>query len=82
MHRPPNIPSHLFMSICVTLLCCMPLGIIAIINSAQVGSKLAAGDYEGARKASSRAMTCNVLAVIGSLIMIAIYVIAAASQNA
>jgi hypothetical protein len=42
-------------SILVTLFCCLIGGIIAIVYSAQVNSKLAAGDYEGAVQASENA---------------------------
>jgi hypothetical protein len=33
----------------------MPFGIVAIVNSAQVNSKLKAGDYEGALDCSNKA---------------------------
>lgn len=50
-----RIPNYLVQSILVTLCCCMPLGIVAIIFSAQVNSKLASGDLAGARDASAKA---------------------------
>ena len=46
---PPKVPNYLFHSIVVTLCCCLPLGIVALIFSAQVNTKLAAGDVAGAR---------------------------------
>lgn len=52
--RPP-VPTYLGQSIAVTLLCCMPFGIAAIVNAAQVNSKLKAGDYEGAVASSNSA---------------------------
>ena len=54
---PPGapIPNYLVQSILVTLCCCLPLGVVAIIFSAQVNSKLAAGDYAGAQEASRKA---------------------------
>ncbi|HEX7808552.1 MAG TPA: CD225/dispanin family protein [Thermoanaerobaculia bacterium] len=42
-------------SIIVTLCCCLPLGVVAIIFAAQVNTKLAAGDIAGAREASDKA---------------------------
>ena len=51
----PTIPNYLVQSILVTLCCCLPLGVVAIIFSAQVNSKLAAGDYAGAQEASRKA---------------------------
>jgi hypothetical protein len=49
------IPNYLVQSILVTLCCCMPLGIVAIVFAAQVNSKLAVGDVMGAREASAKA---------------------------
>jgi hypothetical protein len=59
----PPIKNYLIQSILVTLCCCMPLGIVAIVFAAQVNSKLAAGDVAGAREASSRARMCCWIAV-------------------
>jgi len=50
-----TINSYLVQSILVTLCCCMPFGIVAIVYAAQVNSKLAAGDQDGALAASNNA---------------------------
>ena len=50
-----NVPNYLVQSILVTLFCCLPLGIVAIVFAAQVNSKLALGDFYGAQEASSKA---------------------------
>jgi hypothetical protein len=47
------IPNYLVQAILVTVLCCLPFGIVSIIYAAQVNSKLAVGDVAGAL-ASSR----------------------------
>ena len=52
-----HVPSHLAPAILVTLLCCLPFGIVAIVFAAQVNGKLQAGDYEGALRASNNAKT-------------------------
>ena len=52
---PMKIPNYLAQSILVTLFCCMPLGIPAIIFSAQVNGKIQAGDIPGALEASRKA---------------------------
>ena len=49
------IPNYLTQSIICTLLCCLPLGIVGIIYAAQVNTKVAQGDIEGARNASKNA---------------------------
>lgn len=62
----PPIPNYLVQSILVTLCCCLPLGIVAIVFSAQVNSKLAAGDVAGAMDASNKAkMFCWIAFGIG-----------------
>lgn len=50
---PPK--NWLVESILVTLFCCLPLGIVGIVFAAQVNSKFAAGDYNGAVSASKDA---------------------------
>lgn len=72
---PQDIPNHLAWTIIATVLgtCfCCPLGllgIVGIVYSNQVNSKLLAGDIAGARQASNNAKTwaivATVLAVIG-----------------
>ena len=53
---PPQQPKNwLVESILVTIFCCLPFGIVGIINAAQVSSKYASGDYSGAERASQEA---------------------------
>jgi hypothetical protein len=42
-------------AILVTIFCCLPFGIPAIVFAAQVNGKLEAGDYDGAIKKSKQA---------------------------
>ena len=51
----PNVPNYLVQAILVTVFCCVPLGIVSIVFSAQVNGKLAAGDYAGAVETSNKA---------------------------
>jgi hypothetical protein len=51
----PTIPNYLVQSILVTLCCCMPFGIVAIVYAAQVNAKLAGGDIAGALESSRNA---------------------------
>jgi len=51
--RPPK--SYLAQSILVTVFCCMPLGIVGIVNAANVESRFYAGDIEGSKRASREA---------------------------
>lgn len=49
---PPHIPNYLVQSILVTIFCCVPLGIPAIVYAAQVNGRIQAGDIQGAMDAS------------------------------
>lgn len=49
-----NVSTYWVQSILVTLFCCLPLGIFAMIKSAETSSKLKIGDYQGALAASNQ----------------------------
>jgi len=50
-----EVPNYLVQAILVTLCCCLPVGIPAIIYASQVKTKLAAGDFAGAQASSKNA---------------------------
>ena len=50
-----QVPNYLVQAILVTLFCCLPSGIAAIVFAAQVNGKLSAGDYAGAVDLSKKA---------------------------
>jgi hypothetical protein len=72
--RRADVPNYLTQSILCTLLCCWPLGIVAIVNAAQVNNKLATGDSEGAQKASDRARLWCWLSFLLGLIAVPLFV--------
>lgn len=72
--RPPMPDTHLLSSILVTLFCCMPFGIIAIIKSAQVESLHYKGLYNEAQRASAEAARWSMWGFLCILIPVAIYV--------
>jgi hypothetical protein len=47
-----QIQNYLVPSILVTLCCCVPAGIVAIVYAAQVNTKIYAGDIAGAQESS------------------------------
>ena len=51
----PQIQSHMVLAIIITLVCCIPFGIPAIVYAAQVSGKVAAGNIEGALESSRKA---------------------------
>jgi hypothetical protein len=51
------VSNYLVPAILVTVLCCLPTGIAAIIYAAQVNTKLAAGDVPGAQESARKAKT-------------------------
>ncbi len=51
--KPPK--SWLIESILVTLFCCLPLGIVGIVNATRVESRFYAGDVAGSNQASADA---------------------------
>ncbi len=52
---PVNIPNYLVQAILVTVFCCLPFGIAAIVFAAQVNGKVQAGDIAGAMESSRKA---------------------------
>lgn len=81
--NPQNIQNYLWQSIVVTVLCCLPLGIPAIVYATKVNNALMQGDTAAAQKASESAkMWCIislVCGIVGSLAYIIFVVIAAAA---
>jgi Interferon-induced transmembrane protein/zinc-ribbon domain len=67
-----NVPNYLVFAILVTVLCCLPAGIPAIVYAAQVNGKLQAGDIAGAQQASNNAkMWCWISAGLALAFMVA-----------
>ena len=60
----PCPPTYLALSIIVTVLCCLPLGIVGIIKSSNVSKEYAAGNYAGAKDASKQAKTWSIIGLI------------------
>ncbi len=67
------IPNHLVGAILATILCCVPFGIPAIVYASQVNSRIAAGDLEGAMRASKNANTWIIVSVIAGFFVALVY---------
>lgn len=69
--------SGLASSIIVTILCCVPFGIPAIVNSARCNTFINQGDYAAARQAADKAATWRMWAIIGGVIPLVLNVLIA-----
>lgn len=65
----PTVPNYLVQSILVTICCCIPFGIVAIVYAAQVNSKVAMGDFDGARTSSDNAKKWCWIALITGIVV-------------
>lgn len=67
---PPCPPNHLFEAISVTLCCCLPFGIVAIVYACQVNTLYAQGRYLEASRASEKAHNWITVAVVTNLVLL------------
>lgn len=67
--QPVHVSNYLVPAILVTIFCCLPAGIVAIVYAAQVNAKLAGGDVAGAMESSRNAKNWTLIsALIGVVI--------------
>src|SRR5213076_1562788 len=69
-----TVPNYMVPAI-ISIFCCWPLAIPAIIFAAQVNSKVAAGDVAGAQDSSKKAKMFSFIAIGIGIVIILIYVI-------
>jgi hypothetical protein len=69
-----TVPNYLVPAI-ISIFCCWPLAIPAIIFATQVNGKVAAGDIAGAQEASKKAKMFAFIAIGLGLVGILIYII-------
>ena len=73
MEAPPD--NNLVWAILSTVLCCMPLGIVAIIKSTKVAELWYQGDKEGALKAAADAKKYAILGAVILGVLIVLYIL-------
>ena len=69
-----TVPNYLVPAI-LSLFCCWPLAIVAIIFAAQVNGKVAAGDIAGASDSAKKAKMFSFIAIGLGLLMILCYIV-------
>src|ERR1700752_1807330 len=71
---PASVPNFLVPAI-ISLFCCLPLGVVAVIFAAQVNGKVAAGDTAGALDSSKKAKMFSYISIGLGLAGILCYVL-------
>jgi hypothetical protein len=71
--QPPK--TWLLESILVTILCCLPLGIVGIIQASRVETRYYAGDIAGAKRASDEAGKWTKIGAIAGVVGVLLYII-------
>ena len=69
-----SVPNYLVPAI-LSLFCCMPLGVVAVIFAAQVNGKVAAGDIAGATDSAKKAKMFSFIAIGLGLLLILCYIV-------
>lgn len=64
----PCPPSHLGWAIASTVLCCLPLGVVAIIMSSKVQQRYNRGDIAGAKRASEATDWWIIGSIVGGIL--------------
>ncbi len=69
-----NGTPYMVFAIISTLLCCLPLGIAAIVYASKIGSLQRVGDYAGAQEAAKKARLFTIISAVIGLIASIIYI--------
>lgn len=71
-------PTYTALAIIMALICCLPMGIAALIYGSRVSQDWNAGNYAGAKKNSDTARTCLIVGVsVGLLVYVLLLILAA-----
>ena len=69
----PCPPTYLALSIIVTVLCCLPFGIVGIVKSSSVSREYAIGNYSAAQDASNQAKKWSIIGICCSVAIWILY---------
>lgn len=73
--KPINGTPYLVFAIISTLLCCLPLGIVAIVYASRINSLQRNGDYAGAQNAAKKAKLFTIIGTVAALVVTIFYII-------
>ena len=73
--KPINGTTYLIFAIISTLLCCLPLGIVAIVYACKINSLQRSGDYAGAQNAAKKAKMFTIIGTVAALVVSIFYII-------
>ncbi|KAJ8049451.1 Proline-rich transmembrane protein 1 [Holothuria leucospilota] len=71
----PDINDYFGLALFVTLCCCLPFGIVALVKSKEVKTRVASGDQQGALEASESAKLWSHAGLITGLVQFAIVIL-------
>ena len=74
---PTHIDNNLIWAILATICCCIPTGIVAIVYSAQVNGKLAAGEVATAQRYANNARLWAIISAVLGGVSAIVYLLAA-----
>ncbi len=72
----PCPPTYLAWALISTILCCIPFGVIALIQSSKVQSQWQQGDYNGAMRASKSAKDWSIASFASGFFIYGLYIFA------
>ena len=73
--KPINGTTYLIFAIISTLLCCLPLGIVAIVYASKINSLQRSGDYAGAQNAAKKEKMFTIIGTVAALVVSIFYII-------
>ena len=73
--KPINGTTYLIFAIISTILCCLPLGIVAIVYASKINSLQRNGDYAGAQNAAKKAKMFTIIGTVAALVVSIFYII-------
>lgn len=72
--KPVSGTPYMVFAILITLLCCLPFGIAAIVYASKINACQKAGDYAGAQEAAKKARLFSIIGAVGGVLVLVVYI--------